>query len=410
MTSNGSTLGQRVAELRRRRGLSQRELGVELGRSESWISQVERDVQPVERIGILTKLAEALGVTTRDLRPEVADSQPEQEAPPPPNDLDSLRLALTGHPSLPVLFAQGREPEPVSLDNMEQAASRAWDLTHASRFADLSKHLTEALPALEAASRQAPPDQQEALQRLRARIYQAVSAAFARQDEPDASWVAADRAIHAAELAGNPLEVVAGHFRMAHAFIRLQRLDQAERVATAALGALTPLVTQPDAGAPTLSLYGAMHLVSAVIRAKEAERALSREHIAVARQIAKRLGDDRNDFQTEFGPTNVQLHAVSTAVDLGDAGEALDLAKHVNASRLSPERQSRFLLDVARAHAQRRQVGEAVAALLEAETLAPEQIHGHYTARQTIRDLVRISGRRRPAELQALASRAAVEA
>jgi hypothetical protein len=61
-------------------------------------------------------------------------------------------------------------------------------------------------------------------------------------------------------------------------------------------------------------------------------------------------------------------------VDLGDAGEAIDLARAIDASGLSPERQSRLFIDVVRAHAQRRHGGEALAALLEAEQIAPEQV------------------------------------
>lgn len=49
---------------------------------------------------------------------------------------------------------------------------------------------------------------------------------------------------------------------------------------------------------------------------------------------------------------------------------------------------------LARAHAQRRHVGEAVQALLEAERHAPEQVHTHALARQLIRDLVAPAGRR----------------
>jgi hypothetical protein len=44
----------------------------------------------------------------------------------------------------------------------------------------------------------------------------------------------------------------------------------------------------------------------------------------------------------------------------GDAGEALDLASAVDATGLSTERQSRLFIDLARAYAQRRHVGEAV--------------------------------------------------
>ena len=54
------------------------------------------------------------------------------------------------------------------------------------------------------------------------------------------------------------------------------------------------------------------------------------------------------------GPTNVALHAVSVAVELGDAGHALDLARGVASGDLSPERQARYLIDVAQAQANRR--------------------------------------------------------
>ncbi|CAL2070355.1 hypothetical protein GCM10009566_62480 [Streptomyces murinus] len=66
------------------------------------------------------------------------------------------------------------------------------------------------------------------------------------------------------------------------------------------------------------------------------------------------------------------------------------------------------MLDVARAHAQRRHVGEATAAILEAESLAPEQIHDHHLAREVIRDLIQLSGSRVAKPLRDLAERSAV--
>ena len=50
---------------------------------------------------------------------------------------------------------------------------------------------------------------------------------------------------------------------------------------------------------------------------------------------------------------------------MGDAGRALRIAGTVDITGLSAERQARMLIDVARAHAQRRQAGEAVAAAVE---------------------------------------------
>jgi len=76
------------------------------------------------------------------------------------------------------------------------------------------------------------------------------------------------------------------------------------------------------------------------------------------------------------------------AVELGDAGRAIRAAESADVSGLSPERQGRMLIDVARAHAQRRQVADAVAALARAEDITPEQIRGHFLARQVVSDLL----------------------
>ncbi|MFK4100165.1 helix-turn-helix domain-containing protein [Streptomyces sp. NPDC019531] len=401
--------GQRIKELRREVGMSQSDLAAAMGRSESWVSQVERGVQPVERLSVLQALADALKVSVREVRPEAAPAdevEPEEETPS--NDLDGLRVALTGHPALSSLFEQPPAGPTPSLADFRRSVEEAWTLTHASSYAALSDHLARLLPSIEAAVRHAPAGERAELHSLRAKAYQAAASSFTRQDQADAAWVAADRALQAAELAGQPLEVVASLFRMAHAFMRQQHMEQAEQAASSAVAVLDPRVAAPTCPPEELSLVGAMNLVLAVINAREGNRARTHEHIERAREIAARLGEDRNDFDTEFGPTNVEIHAMSTAVELGDAGLALEVAQRVDASGLSPERQARFLLDVARAHAQRRHVGEATAALLEAEALTPEQIHDHHLAREVMRDLIQLSGARVPEALRDLAERSAV--
>ena len=111
-------------------------------------------------------------------------------------------------------------------------------------------------------------------------------------------------------------------------------------------------------------------------------------HLERARQIAGRLGEGRNDYNTEFGPANVALYEIAVAVDLGDAGRALHAASTVDTNGLSPERRARMLIDVARAHAQRRQVHEAVAALRKAEEITPEQVRSHERVRKLVSDLL----------------------
>ncbi len=66
-----------------------------------------------------------------------------------------------------------------------------------------------------------------------------------------------------------------------------------------------------------------------------------------------------------------------------------------------------MLIDVARAHAQRRQVADAVTALRQAEVITPEQVAGHYLARQIVSDLLTMQDPPGP-DLHALAVRLGV--
>jgi len=55
-------IGERIAAYRRRRGLSQATLAGLVGRSVSWLSQVERGLRSVDRLSVLLDLARVLQV------------------------------------------------------------------------------------------------------------------------------------------------------------------------------------------------------------------------------------------------------------------------------------------------------------------------------------------------------------
>jgi tetratricopeptide (TPR) repeat protein len=370
------------------------------------VSQVERGIQPVNRLDVLRLLADGLGVALQVLQPEApeASRMPSPE-PAALNDLDQARLVISGHPALDVLLSAPTDPTTFALPELSAEVDRVWSLTHGGRFAELSNALGVLVPRLERASRTAPtPDRAEVF-RLLSRAYQALAAAFVRQNEADAAWVAADRAIGAAESAGDALGVGVGIFRLVHAFVRLQHLDQAEHAAATAINTLEQHAGADTAPAEELSVLGSLHLALALVHARAGERASAREQIGKARTVARRLGEERNDFNLEFGPTNVEIQAVSTAVELGDAGEALDLAEGLNTGGLSAERQARLLMDVGRAQAQRRRAGEALDALLRAEKLAPDIVRNHLGVRGVVRDLMMTAGRGASTELRGLAER-----
>jgi len=51
-----------------------------------------------------------------------------------------------------------------------------------------------------------------------------------------------------------------------------------------------------------LSLNGTCHLVVAIAAAQDNDRALAHRHLDHARQVAARIGRDRDDYGTELGP------------------------------------------------------------------------------------------------------------
>ncbi|MFH7599089.1 helix-turn-helix transcriptional regulator [Streptomyces racemochromogenes] len=398
--------GARVADLRKQKGMTQGELAAAIGRTASWLSQVERGIQPVNRLDVLRLLADGLGVPLQVLQP---DAPPPAEAgamtDPQTNDLDQARLVLSGHPALDALLNPSTTFQPDALPGLSAAVDSIWELAHHSQFAELSAAIGPLVPRLELAARTAAPEQQRDIHALLARTYQALAAAFVRQNEADAAWVAADRAIREAELAGDPIGVFAGIYRLCHAFVRLKHLDQAEHAAATAVNVLRRYIETNEPTPEHLSVLGSLHLTLALVHARAGERASARQQIDAARDIGRRLAEDRNDFNLEFGPTNVEIHAISTAVDLGDAGEALDIAKGLRAEGLSPERQARLLMDIGRAHVQRRQHADALDCLLRAEALAPEMIRTHAASRAAVRDLALAAGRSASDELRALAER-----
>jgi hypothetical protein len=128
--------------------------------------------------------------------------------------------------------------------------------------------------------------------------------------------------------------------------------------------------------------------------------------LKAAQVCAAELGQDRSDLATVFGPTNVAIHQVAIAIELGDAQGAI---RHISTVRLDrlptslTERRARFLIDVARSYAHVRDDVAAIYALLQAETIAPDELRHHRLTHELVPQLlVRESW---TSELRALATR-----
>jgi transcriptional regulator with XRE-family HTH domain len=392
MATGFVSIGERIAVARRRRGMTQAQLAGQLGRSVQWLSMIERGVRRADRYSILVPIADVLSIPvaelTRDVPVEASKPDVQHEA------AQAVRLALSGHEFIrpPVNLVGGAD-----VAGLRERVRYAWALVHEARYGELGRLLPELIGHCERAAWTHAPHDDAVAFRLLAELYQAVAAMMAKLGESDAAWVAADRSALAATRAGDPVLVGAGGFRLGHAFMSAGKLEQAERAVEVA-GRVLESHAAID-GADALALVGALHLVKAVAAARRGDADAAWLAISRAQDAANELGSDYDGgaFDTEFGVQNVAMHAVSVAVELGDAAEALRRAKAVDAARLSSERRARLLVDVARAHAQQRKAAAALQALEEAEQLAPELVRCHWLARETVRDLLRRQrGRTKP--------------
>jgi transcriptional regulator with XRE-family HTH domain len=395
-TEYQKALGRKIAFHRKRRGLSQKEFAGLLGRSEAWVSQVERGVRRIDRMTVLEKVADVLEVPVAELAAEAPIVASVAEGEPP--GASRLRLVLSAAHSLKAIL--GQQDASADIPALRAEVDRAWSLTHQGNYADLAELLEGLVPQLESATRSVPEADRPELFRLLAVMYHTCSGALANMGEPEAAWIAVDRAVVAAERANDPLLMAAGEFRLSLVFLGARQFGQAAQVSGSAADALRPLAESGQVEA--VALRGALTLQRAVAAARLNLADEAYGYLREAREMAEQVGDGRNDYYTEFGPTNVGLHEVAVAVDLGDAGVALRAAQGVDASGLSAERQTRFQIDVARAYAQRRQVADAVSALLRARELSPEMVRALPMVKQLAADLLTM-GQPPSEDLRALA-------
>jgi hypothetical protein len=388
-----TTLGEQVQQLRREKGLTQKGLADILKHSVSWVSQVERDELPVTDTAMLQRLAAALGVPAKQLvevvlGPEAGDEERQRPY------VEVLRLALAGHPAPQTVVGDTiGPPNREVLDNLVSQTARAWELVHEAAYEDLGPLLAELIPRLELVSRVSARRQQRQALALASDAYQVAAAMLVKVGDNGAGWIAADRAISAGDRSGDRSLVMAGQLRMAHTFVGADERKLAKHVLRQAVGGARFLTAADDPG--LVSLTGACALLLAVLEAREGDGREAARHMNVAETLAAHLGGDRNDYGTEFGPTNVAVHSVHVAVELGNAADAIERAAEVDASGLSSERQARLLVDVARAQSQRRQLSKALSTLEEAERIAPQEVRELRVVRELVSDLEHFAGRRR---------------
>jgi transcriptional regulator with XRE-family HTH domain len=396
--------GQRIAQARRRRGLSQATLAGLVGRSESWLSQVERGKRSIDSHTVLTHLAQVLRMDIGELAEPGTEGTTRLTAYPSASQIEQAMTSYTGLDKRISNPATRKKPDLRNLQHRIRAAHR---LYQAARYEEAGRLLPAIIAETETASRAADPADR-GLCRQRTNVYDTTAALLSRVGERGLAWVAADRAISAAEQSGQPLMVALGAYRMAYILTSRKRPDDALGLATAAAATAIARLRPPPLP-EQLSIYGGLHLAAANAAAARYGAALSASLLSTAGRIAGQLGRDANFLGTAFGPVNVAIHKMSVSARLGDWAAVLRIGESLDAAAMPAGligRRTQVKLDLARAYAMRRQDSAAVNTLLSAEQLSPQLVRFHNHTHDIIHCLLRREHRASTPQLRPLAHRA----
>ncbi|GHF06721.1 helix-turn-helix domain-containing protein [Streptomyces morookaense] len=380
------TTGDRIKLYRQRKGLSQSALAGLIGRSEDWVSKVERGVIPVDKLSVLLDLARVLDIrelvelTGRNLALTV-HSSPEHDSVP------AIRHALTAISSRLGADLPGT---PLTPDELQQRIGEAWHAYEheVDRYAIVGPQLPQLLAEARHASRHAAGPDEEQVARAEIGLYHLLQVYLRRVGERILSRVAADRALQLADQIGDPVLIGASAWNMCSVLTSTGDVAESADLARSAMEITAP---GDDASPELLSVHGALHLAAAVATMRDNRAATAWDLLHSADQVARRVGTDRNDWRTSFGPTNVAMHGVHLAGEEGDATEALRLADSINDDNpvLPLERRTRYLVEVMNANRLKQDDYATLYMVGRIRKASPEEVKFFPLVREAVRDLLK---------------------
>lgn len=382
---DASTTGDRVQRLRKLCGLTQQGLARASRLSLRTIKDVEGGYGN-HRNQTLHSIAEALHVRTSDL---AAPGQPEHQ-PVPAEPWEDVRDALYRR-------SAGPEPdEPATPDGVLAGLAELMPAWRANEYSRV--RLT--LPGLVRDAMSLDRDGRAA----RSRVLNATAWLLTMTRQFDDALTAGRLALDAAPDVNDSMAAVGV---MAWCLLRQGRLGEAGDLAVEWADRAEPRFSR--AADAELAAYGKvlLYVDNAMIRDNrpgEADDALSLARAAAAR-IGREVPANASTTMT-FGPAQVQVIAAENAALQGQPDRVLAISQRLpgpGLARIEPAQRLRHRLDVASAHAMRRQYGDVVEIMQGLRHEAPEWLASQQYARDILEDVAR---RRRgpwPEELRELA-------
>ncbi|MCO6010095.1 helix-turn-helix domain-containing protein [Actinoallomurus purpureus] len=372
---DGLTIGERVAKLRRQRHLTQAELAERSGVSVDLIRKLEQNQRRSTRIGSLQAIAGALDVQVSAL----LDGPTANDASNAGAGISELRRALTP-------AGRSHIAELPTETEVRLSADEAWRLHQCGDYVLLARVLPDLIDGARIRAQEEPGD---SAYRLLAEAYQLAAMLLLGIRSEDLACVAADRLQVAADNAGDSATTARAADTWAWIYSRQGRLDDAQGITLKAADKAEP-ARFGSASPEDLSVWCGLLQRGVMVASRKDDADMVDDLISLAGAVGRRIGDDRIDQWTVSGPTNVAMHAVRSAVELGDPRKALRLADDVPPSASLPTAWcTRHLLDVAHAQYAVKRDEEAASTLLRIDRRAPGWLPYQGVAREIVTEMRR---------------------
>ncbi|MFE0106342.1 helix-turn-helix domain-containing protein [Streptomyces sp. NPDC059009] len=386
---DGDHTGARIREQRKLARLTQVQLADRIPYSYSLLNQVECGARPATD-DFTAAVARALQVDVT-----VLNGQPYI------TELQQDRLAALVRPIREAidLYDLGANPD-LTCRPAQQLIEAADCLCQEVRATHL-RNAAQALPGVIAElTSTAWTEPSTALWRALASTYRTAHDITVKLGYYDLSAVALDRMDWAAARASDPCLAAVRQYMRALVYFREGEYSIGQRLIISG----HRIIDQAGRTREALAVTGQLHLGASVIAARADDEHAVNRHLAEAKQLAERTGDASDIHWLSFGPANVALHRMSTAVEMRHYDDALKQGrKMVLPPALATSRRAHFLIERAHTEMETGHTEAALHSLVDARRAAPEQTRYHPGARETITGLVHLA-RRTPDTLNHMAA------
>ncbi|HEX5497138.1 MAG TPA: helix-turn-helix domain-containing protein [Mycobacteriales bacterium] len=395
-------IGERIRQLRMDRAprLTQQELADRAGVSVEVIRKLEQGRRQTVLIGTLQAIARSLDTDAATLvSAPAALSTPED---PAAAGVRAIRRVVTAVEDLAGLA--GPEDTAPSLAELRRSVSYAWGCYWASDYDALGVSLPTLVTGARAAVRDSDSRHAPAAHDVLAEAFQVTACLLVHLGHHDLAHLALERALDASARGDDALRHASLLGSVAWLLTSQGRFAESVRVSLGAADRCEPRISQTSPA--ELSVWGNLVLTGATAAARDDNVDQANDLLSVATTAATRIGSDRNDYQTSFGPSQVVMQSVDAAVTTCRFTHALETAVRMPAESALPlAARARHLTDVAQAQIHLGRDALAVDTLLYIERVSPRWMRFHALPQAITRELLERERRARTPRLRGLARR-----